>query len=86
MVLYLPGIRSLKGKRQILRSMKDRVKRKFNVSIAEVGDQDIWKRSVLGVACVGNDQGKVNQVLDQVLNLVRGIPSIEILDFRLELL
>ena len=86
MVLYLPGIRSLKGKRQILRSMKDRVKRKFNVSIAEVGDQDIWKRSVLGIACVGNDRGRVNQVLDQVLNLARGIPSIEILNFRLELI
>ena len=69
----------------MLRSLKDRVKRKFNVSIAEVGDQDLWQRSVLGIACVGNDRGKINQVLDQVLNLVRGVPSIEILDFRLEM-
>ncbi|HEX9758669.1 MAG TPA: DUF503 domain-containing protein [Nitrospiria bacterium] len=84
LVLYLPGIGSLKGKRQIIKSLKDRVQNRFNVSIAEVGDQDLWQRAVLGIACVGNDRGFVNQVLDKVLDFVQRVPTIEVLDFRLE--
>jgi uncharacterized protein YlxP (DUF503 family) len=84
-VLYLPGVGSLKGKRQIIKGLKDRVQNRFNVSIAEVGDQDLWRRSVLGIACVGNDRGFVNRVLDKVLDFVERVPAIEVLDFKLEL-
>jgi len=84
-VLYLPGVGTLKGKRQIIKSLKDRVQNRFNVSIAEVGDQDLWQRSVLGIACVGSDRGFVNQVLDKVLDFVERVPAIEVLDFKLEL-
>lgn len=85
-VLYLPGVGTLKGKRQIIKGLKDRVQNRFNVSIAEVGDQDLWQRSVLGIACVGNDRGFVNQVLDKVLDFVQRVPTLEVLDFRLELI
>ena len=51
--LHLPGVDSLKGKRQILLSLKERIQRKFNVSIAEVDGQDLWQRAVLGVVSVG---------------------------------
>jgi hypothetical protein len=86
LVLYLPGIGTLKGKRQILKSLKDRVQNRFNVSIAEVGDLDLWQRSVLGIACVGNDRGYVNEVMDKVIDFVGSVPSIEILDYRLEMI
>ncbi len=85
LILYLPGVGSLKGKRQIIRSLKERIQNRFNVSIAEVGDQDLWQRSVLGIACVGNDRGFVNQVLDKVLDFVERFPKVEVLDFRLEM-
>jgi len=84
--LHLPGVASLKGKRQILLSLKDRIKDKFNVSIAEVDEQDIWQRAVLGVACVANEQRHTNQVLDSVLNLVRGNPEVELLRQHMEFL
>jgi len=84
--LHLPGVASLKGKRQILLSLKDRIKDKFNVSIAEVDEQDIWQRAVLGVACVANEQRHTNQVLDSVLNLVRGNPEVEVLRQHMEFL
>ena len=83
--LHLPGIGSLKGKRQILLSLKERIKKAHNVSIAEVDGNDLWQRAVLGVACVANDGRYVNQVLDAVLNAVRTNPSVELVDHHTEL-
>lgn len=84
--LYLPGVGSLKGKRQVLLSLKDRIQGKFNVSVAEVDANDLWQRAVLGVACVSNDGRHVNKVLDSVLNAVRATPSVELVRYQLELL
>ena len=84
--LHLPGIGSLKGKRQILLSLKERIKNAYNVSIAEVDANDLWQRAVLGVACVANDGRHVNRVLDSVLNTVRANPSVELLQHHTELL
>lgn len=84
--LYLPNGQSLKAKRQILLSLKDRLRDKFNVSVAEVGDQDLWQKAVLGIACVANEGSHVNQVLDQVLNLMRATPAVELVQCRIEML
>ncbi|MGH7893314.1 MAG: DUF503 domain-containing protein, partial [Candidatus Binatia bacterium] len=56
----LPETHSLKGKRSVLRSIKARVQQKFNVSIAECEDHDLWQRAVLGVSQVGPDQPHVD--------------------------
>ena len=66
LTLHLPAPGSLKSKRHLVRSAIDRVKAKFNVSIAEVGENDLWQRSVIGVTAVGNDHGFVNETLDKV--------------------
>lgn len=84
--LYLPESDSLKAKRQVLLSVKDRLRDRFNVSVAEVGDQDLWQKAVLGMACVANEGAYVNQVLDQAVNLLRSVPMIEMVRFRIELL
>ena len=83
--LHLPGVGSLKGKRQILLSLKDRIKKAHNVSIAEVDANDLWQRAVLGVACVANDGRYVTQVLDTVLNAVRANPAVELVQHHTEL-
>jgi len=84
--LYIPDGHSLKAKRQVLLSLKDRLRDKFNVSIAEVGDQDLWQKAVLGMACVANEGAYVNQVLDQAINVIRAVPTIELVQFRIEML
>jgi len=84
--LYIPDGHSLKAKRQVVLSLKDRLRDKFNVSIAEVGDQDLWQKAVLGIACVANEGAYVNKVLDQAINVIRSIPTIELVQFRIELL
>ena len=85
--LHLPGPGSLKSKRHLLRSAVDRVKARFNVSIAEVGDNDLWQRAVLGVAAVANDRAFVNETLDKVSAFVASVHGGQILlaDRRLEI-
>src|SRR5512138_3361349 len=70
LTLHLPAPGSLKSKRHLLRSAIDRVKAKFNVSIAEVADNDLWQRSVVGVSAIGNDHAFVNETLDKVADFV----------------
>ncbi len=70
LTVHLPDPGSLKSKRHLLRSAIDRVKARFNVSIAEVAENDLWQKSVVGVAAVGNDHAFVNESLDKVADFV----------------
>ncbi len=73
LTLHLPAPGSLKSKRHLIRSAIDRVKARFNVSIAEVGENDLWQRSIIGVTAVGNDHAFVNETLDKVADFVRSM-------------
>jgi uncharacterized protein YlxP (DUF503 family) len=84
--LYILGSQSLKDKRQVLHSLKDRLHGKFNLSVAEVDGQDLWQKAVIGLACVANEAGHVNQVLEQALNMIKSIPAIEVARTHRELL
>jgi uncharacterized protein YlxP (DUF503 family) len=65
LTLSIPGAASLKDKRQVLRKVTDRLRSRFNVSVAEVGDNDVWQRALIGICAVANDHSFVNQVLDK---------------------
>jgi hypothetical protein len=84
--LVVRASRSLKDKRQAVRSIKDRIASLFNVSIAEVGDLDNLQSIVLGVAAVGNDGGFVRSVLQKVVDKVRANPHAELVESRIEIL
>jgi uncharacterized protein YlxP (DUF503 family) len=72
LTLFLPTSHSLKEKRMVLRRVKDRCKQKFNVAVAEVEENDVWQRAVLGLAVVGNERRFVESALDEVIRYVRG--------------
>jgi uncharacterized protein len=65
--ISIPGADSLKDKRQVLRSLIDSIRRKFNVSVAEVDQNDIWRRATLGFAAVSNDGTLLNEILDKIV-------------------
>jgi uncharacterized protein len=65
--LQMPEARSLKDKRQVLRSLKDRLRGHFNVAVAELDFQDVWKSSVVGVVTLSNAEQHVEQSLQLVL-------------------
>jgi uncharacterized protein len=66
--LYIPDAQSLKEKRQVLRSLKDRLRREFNVAVAELDHHDTWQRSVVGVVTISNEEKHVNEMLQKVLD------------------
>lgn len=80
--IAIRGARNLKDKRRVLKSLKDRIRNKFNVSVAEVDAHDWYQMGILGVAMVSNDRRFSEQVLSQVLNLVRSAPGAELIDFE----
>ena len=84
--IHISEAHSLKEKRFILRSLKDRIRNKFNVSIAEIDANDLWQRCVLGVACIANETKIINQTLDKVKNTILNTPTVELIDSRMEML
>ncbi len=83
----LPENLSLKGKRRVLKSITTRVGSKFNVSVAEVDDQDLWQLATLGISCVSNDKRHANQVLSRVVDFITDSRfEVEILDYEIEIL
>ena len=66
--LHIPDAQSLKDKRQVLRSLKDQLRRQFSVAVAELDHQDVWQRSVVGVVTLSNEEKHVNEVLQKVLD------------------
>ena len=85
-VLQLAENHDLKGKRQVLKSVKDRVRDRFNVSIAEVDDLDLWQRATLGVACVSKDRVVVERTLAHVERFVEGLHLASVEDVSVEIL
>jgi uncharacterized protein YlxP (DUF503 family) len=83
--LLLGDVHSLKEKRAVVRPIVAELARKFTVSAAEVGDQDLHRRALIGVAVVSSDASHVREVLDACERLVAGRPEVEILSARQKL-
>jgi len=77
--------RSLKGKRKVVRSMVDKVKSKFNVSIAEVGSNDKWQKIELGVSAVGNDRRHIDSSLNHILSFLESLDLDEVVHTEMEI-
>ena len=83
----LPENLSLKGKRRILKSITAQVNNKFNVSIAEIDNNDLWQLGTIGISCVSNSKRHTNEVLSKVVEFITSSRfDIEILDYEIEIL
>lgn len=84
--LHFPGARSLKDKRQALRSLEQRVRQRHNVSVAEVEHQDLWQRATLAVVSVNTDQAHLESTLHSIAGEAATARDVLLVDQRLELL
>jgi hypothetical protein len=83
--LRLPENGSLKGKRQLVRSLTARLHNKFNVAVAEVDNNDRWQIATIGVTCVSNDGRHAQEMLDRVVSFIRHTRlDAELLDSEIE--
>jgi uncharacterized protein YlxP (DUF503 family) len=84
--LHLPDVDSLKGKRHILKGLKEKVRRRFEVSVAEVNHQDTWQRATLAVAYVSPDSRHANEVVSKALDFIEANVEGHVIDEQIELL
>ena len=83
--LMIRDSRSLKDKRRVLRSLKDKIRNRHNVSVAEVGAQDSRQQGILGVAMVANDAQYVDGALAKVVDIIRGFRIAQLVDYEVEI-
>lgn len=81
----MPWVHSLKEKRMVVKSICAKVRNKFNVSIAEIGEQDIHQTIILGVACVAGETSQADSILDNALNFIENSTDAEIMDVQREI-
>lgn len=77
--------RSLKDKRQVVQSIKERLRNQFHVSASEVDALDSWQMAVLGFALVGNEHSSIRHTLEQIVSSLRVHPKAEMIDHRIEI-
>lgn len=80
--LHIPGVSSLKGKRAVVRSLKERIRQRVHAAVAEVDHQDLWQRAAIGVAVVSGESRQVSEMIQSVRDLVHGTPEAEVLDWQ----
>lgn len=84
--IHVHGSRSLKAKRGVVQSIKQRVRNRFNVAVAEVGGQDLWQRAQLGLTAVGSDATRVRGALEAAVDFIEELHLAELMGSEVELL
>lgn len=85
LTLFIPENNSLKGKRKVVKSLIEKVRHRFEASVAEVDDNDLWQKATIGVALVGNDARLLTTRLDQISTFIENQHLAEIVDSHVEL-
>lgn len=86
LILRLPGNKSLKGKRKVIKSICERLRQRFNLAVAETDVQDVWQTGELGIVAVGNQTSYIESKLDKAINFVEDMQIAEIVDIKRELI
>lgn len=84
--IHIPGARSLKDKRQVIRSLKDRLRAQFNVAVAELDHQELWQRSLVGVVSLSGDAQHLEQSLRTVADAAERLLGGDLVGHEIELL
>ncbi|GAF76137.1 unnamed protein product [marine sediment metagenome] len=84
--LYFPDSHSLKDKRSIIKSIKLRIRNKFNVSVSEINSYDLWKNTTLGIACIGNEKRYLNGVLNEVIKFIEHQNKLQVINYKTTIL
>ena len=84
--LHLPDVGSLKGKRHVLKGLKEKLRHRFEISVAEVDHQDLWQRATLALACVSGDSPHANEVISKALDFIEDNLDGYVTDIHVEVL
>ena len=82
--LFLPGSRSLKDKRLLIKGIKDRLRARFNLSLAEVNFQNLWQRAKIGMVSIASSRDVLHTTLNKALQIIESNTQCEIIDCQVE--
>jgi len=82
LLIYLADCQSLKDKRSIIKSMKFHLRKKYNISISEIGQKDIWKKSTIGICCIADNRQIIDKIIDSVIKDIESNYKIELVNFQ----
>ncbi len=82
--LYIPGVTSLKGKRKVIKSLIHRLRNRFNISVSEIGCQDLWQRSELGMAVVCFNGAGADSIMENIFTFIESENGIDIISTKTE--
>lgn len=85
-MIFISNSNSLKEKRMVLRSLKNRLRNNFNISVIELDDHDKWQRSTLALATIGSEKAGVNSLLSNIINFLEVNKQIQLLDYEMEMI
>jgi len=85
-IIRIPNSNSLKEKRMVLRSLKDKLRNKYNISLAEIDSHDKWQKSVLAVAKVDKERVMVDRAFGNIVDFIKDFNGVELIDYQTELL
>ena len=84
--LHLPHSQSLKTKRSVVKSLKDKIKNQFPVSIAEIGDNNLWQRIDLAVAQINGTASVISRTFENLVEFIESYHDVAIVDYKIEML
>ncbi|HOJ92634.1 MAG TPA: DUF503 domain-containing protein [Dictyoglomaceae bacterium] len=84
--LSIPGSFSLKEKRRVKRSIVEKIRTRFNVSVAEIDSQEIWNELILGISIVSTESNHIYQVFSEVIKLIESQKDVDLIDYEIEIL
>ena len=82
--LYIGDSRSLKDKRQVLNSLKERIRNRFNAAVSEVDEQELWQRAALGIAVVSSAVQHSDEMLAKIVNFIEGDHRVQLIDYQID--
>ncbi len=82
--IFIPGSSSLKGKRMVIKGLKDKLRHRFNLSVSEVDHNDLWQRAELAIVGVSNEANGLFSVLQRALQLIEGDRRVQVLNYTIE--
>lgn len=85
LIIVIPGSNSLKDKRRVLLSLKDRLKKRYNISVAEVDYHDKWQKAAVAIAKVDKEHQMVDRAFNNIIEYVRNFNGLELIDSFAEL-
>jgi hypothetical protein len=84
--LHIPAAGSLKDKRAVVRSLKERIRHRVHAAVAEVDHQDLWQRATIGVAVVSGERRQIDELMQSVRNIVESAHAAQVLDWQEQLI